>query len=299
MVTKFRCKSINLSLYKVNLVRRILGEFTGTGSMGAVEVAPVMVNPAPSTHQQPRRKVLPHVRRKRKPVSETVTADVAPVLVNPAPELMAKLRDRLNSKDSKKSAIESILGEAEEDQSLIPDDADKLLTTKEVEDAKKTVDNTITLDKEDLLQPSLALVAPDTTPNSTRELDPSLVPNRDPALSTILGEKPRTGPTTVKTESVSPKKPEAKVEQKLDESSSLPSLEMPRPPGEFLRSIGDITGEGREEKPKVELVMGSSSSPVGDVVSEGMLGASEMPTPKEANIDRTMDAFRRFHRVKI
>jgi hypothetical protein len=212
---------------------------------------------------------------------------------------MAKLRDRLNNKDSKKSAIESILGEAEEDQSLIPDDADKLLTTKEVEDAKKTVDNTITLDKEDLLQPSLALVAPDTTPNSTRELDPSLVPNRDPALSTILGEKPRTGPTTVKTESVSPKKPEAKVEQKLDESSSLPSLEMPRPPGEFLRSIGDITGEGREEKPKVELVMGSSSSPVGDVVSEGMLGASEMPTPKEANIDRTMDAFRRFHRVKI
>ncbi len=269
--------------------------------MGAVEVAPVMVNPAPSTHQQPRRKVLPHVRRKRKPVSETVTADVAPVLVNPAPELMAKLRDRLNNKDAKKSAIESILGEAEEDHSLIPDDADKLLTTKEVEDAKKTVDNTITLDKEDLLQPSLALVAPDTTPNATRELDPSLVPNRDPALSTILGEKPRTGPTSgVKTESVSPKKPEARVEEKkLDESSSLPSLEMPRPPGEFLRSIGDITGEGREEKPKVELIVGNSSSPVGSAVSEGMLGASEMPTPKEANIDRTMDAFRRFHRVKI
>jgi len=79
---------------------------------------------------------------------------------------------------------------------------------------------------------------------------------------------------------------------------SLPSFEMPRPPGEFLRSIGDITGEGREEKPKVELVVGNSSNPVGATVSEGMLGASEMPTPKEANIDRTMDAFRRFHRVK-
>lgn len=283
----------------MNLVRRILGEFTGTGSMGAVEVAPVMVNPAPST-QQSRRKVLRHVRRKRKPVSETMTADVAPVLVNPAPELMARLRDRLNKEEpKKKSAIESILGEAEagEDLSLIPDDADKLLTTKEVEDEKKTVDTSINLGKEDLLQTALALVAPDTTPSSAHELDPSLVPNRDPALSTILGEKPRTGPTAVKTESVSPKKPE--VETKLEESASLPSLEMPRPPGEFLRSIGDITGEGREEKPKVELVMGNSSSPVGSAVSEGMLGASEMPTPKEANIDRTMDAFRRFHRVKI
>ena len=284
----------------MNLVRRILGEFTGTGSMGAVEVAPVMVNPAPSTHQS-RRKVLPHVRRKRKPVVETMTADVAPVLVNPAPELMARLRDRLNKEEpKKKSAIESILGEADagEDPSLIPDDADKLLTTKEVEDEKKTVGTSINLGKEDLLQTALALVAPDTTPSSTHELDPSLVPNRDPALSTILGEKPRMGPTAaVKTESVSPKKQE--VETKLEESASLPSLEMPRPPGEFLRSIGDITGEGREEKPKVELVVGNSSSPVGSAVSEGMLGASEMPTPKESNIDRTMDAFRRFHRVKI
>ena len=266
--------------------------------MGAVEVAPVMVNPAPST-QQSRRKVLRPIRRKRPPVSETMTADVAPVLVNPAPELMAKLRDRLNKEEpKKKSAIESILGEADEDPSLIPDDADKLQTTKEVEDAKKTIDNSITLGKEDLLQTALALVAPDTTPNSTHELDPSLVPNRDPALSTILGEKPTMGPTSgVKTESVSPKKQE--VEAKLEESAILPSLEMPRPPGEFLRSIGDITGEGREEKPKVELVVGNSSSPVGSSISEGMLGASEMPTPKESNIDRTMDAFRRFHRVKI
>ncbi len=286
----------------MNSVRRILGEFTGTGSMGAVEVVPVMVNTASSTHQQPRRKVLPHLRRKRKPVSETVTADVAPVLVNPAPELMARLRDRVNPKDRKKSAIESILGEAE-DKSLIPADADPLLTTKEVEDAEKVKHNTVNLDKEDLLQPSLALVAPDTTPNATKELDPSLVPNRDPALSTILGDKPSAGPTnTVRTESSkkveTPKIQESVINEPKSIEESLPSFEMPRPPGEFLRSIGDITGEGREEKPKVELVVGNSSNPVGATVSEGMLGASEMPTPKEANIDRTMDAFRRFHRVK-
>ena len=296
---KFRCKSINLSLYKVNLVRRILGEFTGAGSMGSVEVVPVMVNHS-STNQQPRRKLVPHLRRKRKPASESMTADVVPVLANTAPELMAKLRYRLNNeKDPQnKSAIESILGESDNEPSLIPDDADKLLTTKEVEDEKKTIDNSITLGKEDLLQTALALVAPDTTPNSAHELDPSLVPNRDPALSTILGENPRMGPTSkVKTESFSPKNQE--VETKIDENSSLPSFEMPRPPGDFLRSIGDITGEGREEKPKVELVVGNSSSPVGSAVSEGMLGASEMPTPKESNIDRTMDAFRRFHRVKI
>jgi hypothetical protein len=270
--------------------------------MGAVEVVPVMVNPASSTRQQPRRKVLPHLRRKRKPVSETVTADVAPVLVNPAPELMARLRDRVNPKDRKKSAIESILGEAE-DKSLIPSDADPLLTTKEVEDAEKVKHNTVNLDKEDLLQPSLALVAPDTTPNATKELDPSLVPNRDPALSTILGDKPAAGPTnTVRTESSkkveTPKIQESVINEPKSVEESLPSFEMPRPPGEFLRSIGDITGEGREEKPKVELVVGNSSNPVGATVSEGMLGASEMPTPKEANIDRTMDAFRRFHRVK-
>ena len=288
----------------MNSVRRILGEFTGTGSMGAVEVTPVLVGTSPSTHQ--RRKVLPHLRRKRKPVSETMTADVAPVLVNPAPEIMAKLRDRLNPK--KKSAIESILGLGEaEDKSLIPDDADPLLTTKEVEDAKKVTTNTVELGKEDLLQPSLALVAPDTTPNSAKELDPSLVPNRDPALSAILGDKPAAGPTNVptaspKTESVrkveAPKIQESVVNDSKSIEESLPSNEMPRPPGDFLRSISDITGEGREEKPKVELVVGNSSNPIGASVSEGLLGASEMPTPKEANIDRTMDAFRRFHRVK-
>lgn len=381
MVTKFRCRSINLSLCNVNHVRRILGEFTGTGSMGAVEVAPVMVNPAPSTRQKSRRKVLPHLRRKRDNVSET-TADVVPVLAHRAkrtspPETKDRPRNKVRPKSvSKKSAVQSILGESDEtvpeiidrvvpvlahmapevmkklkdgvdsksvrgvdlaaalivgivnailgesnekrfmgesdEKSLIPDDAEELLTTKEVDDAKNSETSTINLDKEDLLQPSLALVAPDTTPNATKELDPSLVPNADPALSTILGEKPSAGPTnTVKTESVkkvetesvkkveTPKTEESIVNESKSAEESLPSHEMPRPPGEFLRSIGDITGEGREEKPRVELVVGNSSSPVGSAVSEGMLGASEMPTPKEANIDRTMDAFRRFHRVKI
>ena len=242
----------------------------------------------------------------------TTTGDIAPVMVTPAPSMMAKRRKAINRpapstrpKAKRKSAVESIIGRAlnEEINSLIPDDAEDLLTADEVDAKEKAAVDDEPAGGEALLQPALALVAPDTTPNAAKELDPSLVPDRDPAMSTLLGDEPTLGPLKAKnpgpvqktTVPVLPKR----TESKESITESLPSTEMPRPPGEFFRSIGDITGEGKSETPKVELIVGSGSNPVQASMTDGQLGESMMPTPKEANIDKTMDAFRRFHRVQV
>lgn len=245
------------------------------------------------------KKVVGQPKTKRKPVSESMTADVAPTLVGVAPEIMAKRREDVNrplkKPLKKKSAIESILGEAEV-TSLIPDEAEDLLSTKEIEDKKKSEVEVEVLGSEDLLEPALALVAPDTTPNATRELDPSLVPNRDPALDTLLGQKPVSGPKPAPKKTPDPLTVTKPVESKSTPSEDLPGGEMPRPPGDFLKPIGGFTGESKET-PKVELVVGSGQSIVGSAMTEGELGAASMPTPQEGNINRTMDVFRRFHRV--
>jgi hypothetical protein len=283
----------------VNWARRILGEMTGCASIGTVEVGtPMMVGTTPiSGKRRPAyKKVANQPKTKRKPVSESMTADVAPTLVGVAPELMARRREEINRGPKKpikkKSAVESILGEAE---SLIPDGAEDLLSTKELEAKKKTDVEVEVLGSEDLLEPALALVAPDTTPNATRELDPSLVPNRDPALDTLLGQKPVKGPEPTPKKGPEPLTITKPVESKSTPSEELPSGDMPRPPGDFLKPIGGF-GESKEA-PKVELVVGSGQSIVGSAMTEGELGAASMPVPQEGDINKTMDVFRRFHRV--
>ena len=245
------------------------------------------------------KKVVGQPKTKRKPVAESMTADIAPMLVGVAPEIMAKRREdvnRLTKKPlKKKSAIESILGEAE-GTSLIPDDAEDLLSTKEIEAKKKSDIEVEVLGSEDLLEPALALVAPDTTPNATRELDPSLVPSRDPAIDTLLGKSPTSGPTPAHKKTPEPLTVTKPVESKSVPNEDLPSADMPRPPGDFLKPIGGFMGESKEA-PKVELVVGSGQSIVGSAMTEGELGAASMPIPQEGNINRTMDVFRRFHRV--
>lgn len=234
---------------------------------------------------------------KRRPVAESMTADVAPTLVGVAPEIMARRRESVNGPVKKplkkKSAIESILGEAEV-TSLVPDDAEDLHSSEEIEAKNKSEVEVEVLGSEDLLEPALAIVAPDTTPNAARELDPSLVPNRDPALDTLLGQTPVAGPKPVDKKTPEPLTVTKPVESKSNED--LSGGDMPRPPGDFLKPIGGFMGESKEA-PKVELVVGSGQSIVGSAMTEGELGAASMPMPQEGNINRTMDVFRRFHRV--
>jgi hypothetical protein len=274
---------------------------TGCASIGSVEVGtPTWVGTTPANGK--RRPVVKTVvgqpKVKRRPVAESMTADVAPTLVGISPELMSRRREEVNRLKKglkKKSAIESILGESDA-KPLIPDDAEDLLSTKELEAKEKSEVEVEVLGSEDLLEPALAIVAPDTTPNATRELDPSLVPNRDPALDTLLGQKKVAGPSPAPKKSPEPLPVTRPVESKSTQGEDLPSGEMPRPPGDFLRPIGGHMNESKEN-PKIELVMGSSQSIVGGAMVEGELGAASMPVPQEGNIDRTMDVFRRFHKV--
>lgn len=224
----------------------------------------------------------------------TTTGDIAPVMVGVSPELMARRRAQVNRPKSKipkrtriKSTIESILGEDDDAPpggSLIPDDAEVLKTASEIEDEDNDTSVGTPLGPEDLLEPSLALVAPDTTPNAKRELDPSLVPDRDPALSAVLGESKRQVA----------KKPD-RIEDSID--AGLPTGDMPRPAGEFIRGARGLA-EGEQEKPKFELVVGSTASPLGESAESGQLGAASMPPPRDPQLDKTMSAFRRFHRLK-
>lgn len=232
----------------------------------------------------------------------TTTGDIAPVMVGVAPQLMATRRDEVNrikpkiKPKKRKTAVESILGESEE-PNLIPDTAVPLLTSVEQTAIDKNNGAPEALGKEDLLEPALALVAPDTTPNATRELDPSLVPSKDPALDTLLGDNDAK-PLPVAKESIKVGTTPSRG-QSIVEGASLPSGEMPRPPGEFLRPIEEL--DPNSTKPKIELVVGSSNSSIieSSQPAEGQLGASFMPPPKSANLDQTMSAFRRYHRVNV
>jgi hypothetical protein len=230
----------------------------------------------------------------------TTTGDVAPVMVGVAPALMAKRRQAVNKKPQKlqkpkRKAIESILRPwalDEDDKSLIPDTAQEITTDQDITgepEIDKTPQDNIP-GHEELLQTSLALVAPDTTPNMAKELDPSLVPSKDPALDTLLGTPGKTYPTPTP----SPRVPTG--ESAVDMTVGLPSGDMPLPPGTFLPKVGGRMLES-EERPRVELAVGSLNSVVGSgtaALGTGELGVSAMPPPKEANVAKTMDTFRRY-----
>lgn len=218
-----------------------------------------------------------------------MAGDVPPVMAHTSPLIQAKKSFRMRPKRRVKRAVESILGE-EENRSLIPKDAEKVLSDDE-SDKTDDPDNKSPIDKpghEALLTPALAIVAPDLTPDADKELDPSLVPNYDPAIAAVLGDPPPK-PVTIAAEQPKPKTNESN-------EMGLPVGEMPRPPGTFLRSMASYLGEsGDVDKPKIELTSKVAISPGLD----GNFGhQGEMPRPQPANTEETMRAFRRFHPIK-
>ena len=229
-------------------------------------------------------------------------ADSIPPLGMPSPILMNRRRRRLN----RQTPLGKLVGEE-----LIPSYAKKLGVDDEDRLEGQDGDNRgqgqeVDLGHEPLIRPELALVAPDVTPNSTEELDPSLVPGRDVALQTILGNPPKKAVVVNKPdgeEDISTK-PTDRVPSVTststvnslvpNESLGLPGGDMPLPPGKFLKSLNEMSRGITEDKvdaPKVELVVGSSNS----IVATGeSLGASSMPRPVDADVSRTMDVYRRF-----
>lgn len=134
----------------------------------------------------------------RRSVTETTTASAIPVVAT-VPSSRKTFRSRPDDEEKRKqarraSSVRAVLGESEEgDEPVIPEDAEELdgaavdpsgLNLKdpsEIEPRKKT--DAPKDDTERLLTPRAALVAPDVTPESMTEIDPSLVPGRSSTSS--------------------------------------------------------------------------------------------------------------------
>lgn len=134
----------------------------------------------------------------RRPVTETTTASAIPVVAT-VPSSRQTVRSRPQDEEEKRkaarraSSVRAVLGEAEDTEPVIPEDAEELegaaidpsgLNLKDAEEIepKKKVEQPKD-DTERLLTPRAALVAPDVTPESMTEIDPSLVPGRSSTSS--------------------------------------------------------------------------------------------------------------------
>jgi len=77
-----------------------------------------------------------------------------------------------------------------EDSSIIPDDAEEITAVGTNSPKPEAVDKSPVADSNrlGLLEPALALVAPDITPNAKTEIDPGLVPQRTaPVMDLLMG----------------------------------------------------------------------------------------------------------------
>lgn len=234
----------------------------------------------------------------------TVAGDVPPVMAGVSPLIQARKKFRMRPRPKKK-AVESIIGEAsstddedeESQKPLIPDDAEPVLSDDDKEQSELDGGST-PIDKpghEALLNPSMAIVAPDLTPDADKELDPALVPSFDPAIAAVLGDPPLKKATITAPEVA--KKPAAD-NSPANESvvGGLPSGEMPLPPGTFLRSVASYLGESEDsDKPKTELV--NKTAAFSPSLGGGFGHQGEMPRPVAAKTEAMMRTFRRFHRI--
>ena len=113
-------------------------------------------------------------------------SDVVPVPGGALPTRVFKHRqDQSRFYGRRTSAVNRMLGEASEDEGIIPDDAEPIASTGALTDRSgvKPVKDVVQEpsypygEKEKLISPVAALTAPDATPDAFKPLDPSLVPS--------------------------------------------------------------------------------------------------------------------------
>src|ERR1051326_6290735 len=138
-----------------SLTRRMLGEVTTTGDIAPMEIGPGANN------------AMAQGGLRRIPTAK--------------PDKQRKIRNRVVS------AIIGTMQEDERDGSVIPDDAEEIESISietigvprdepDEPDAHAPADPFVE-DENGLIEPSMALVAPDTTPHALQFLDPSMVPD--------------------------------------------------------------------------------------------------------------------------
>jgi hypothetical protein len=252
--------------------------------------------------------VLDRVLGRQDIAETTTTGDIAPVM-GTVPATRSIKRPKLAREISKKNhrsdlvkvlgrTVESEQGEYEEenehgDDSIIPDDAKEIdkgsmavsgIDLKEPTFTKRSPDSP--QDEEDkLLSPRAALVAPDVTPDSMTEIDPSDVPG--PSGSTFRAadaEPPATAPAA----------PAALGGQTDAFTTAMDTVLGRQRPTAVPRSAdGNVPPPAMESatpaiSPEAAAAM-FSSGPV-DPLKQGQ----PMPEPKAADAKQVCEAFRRF-----
>lgn len=248
---------------------------------------------------------LDRVLGRRVPVRETTTADIAPVMVGggPGAKRPGLVKKKGDDKEKQRrraiSGVLGTLGESEEeehedsqdeDAGVIPKDAEEMedgrhdpsgLNLKEPQFKKKAPDSPQD-EREQLLSPKAALVAPDVTPDSMVEIDPSDVPG-----------------------------PEGETFRAVDTAPPQPPSAAPEPPGagadRFTNTMDMLLGRTRstapaqsggqppptmESAPSIspEAAAAMFTSQVGDPLRQGQ----PMPDPKVGDGKAVLESFRRF-----
>ena len=175
--------------------------------------------------------------------------------------------------------IDRILGRTpsvKESSSLIPTDATEIPGTEGADDPGIHQQTTVRVDAQDdgLLSTGLALVAPDTTPQSSYPLNPAQVPagQPQPAAAPLAqpGQPGQPGQTAAQSYFPRP--------APVASNSALNDPALAAIVGESIRSITE------------------NAMPAGAKVSAAMSQGNEMPAPVEADPKKVCEAFRKFSR---
>ena len=170
--------------------------------------------------------------------------------------------------------IDRILGRVpslRESSSLIPTDATEIPGTEGADDPGIQQQAPARMDAQDggLLSTGLALVAPDTTPQSSYPLNPAQVPAGQPPQPVTA---PLAQPGQTAAQSYFPRPAPVASDSALNDPALAAIV------GESIRSITE------------------NAMPAGAKVSAAMSQGNEMPAPVEADPRKVCDAFRRFSR---
>jgi hypothetical protein len=169
--------------------------------------------------------------------------------------------------------IDRILGRTpsvRESSSLIPTNATEIPGTEGADDPGIQQQPSARLDTQDdgLLSTGLALVAPDTTPQSSYPLNPAQVPAGQPPQPAA----PLAQPGQTPAQSYFPRPAPVASDSALNDPALAAIV------GESIRSVTE------------------SAVPAGIKVSNAMSQGNEMPAPVEADPKKVCEAFRRFNK---
>jgi hypothetical protein len=249
----------------------------------------------------------------RKSVTETTTASAIPVVAT-VPSSRQTIRGRgrpdedaeKRQKSRRASTMRAVLGESQEDGAVIPDDAEELKgaaidpsglnlrDTEEIEPKKKV--DAPKDDTERLLTPRAALVAPDVTPESMTEIDPSLVPGHSSSTSFRASDVESEPSTGVR----GPASPGAAHQSEI----AMNILMGRQKPSQGTQPAGHNTRPAETAYESAPPVM-PQVQPISESAAEAMFSAGQvdvlkqnqpMPDHKQGDGQPIFSAFRRFNR---